>query len=192
MSRFSIKLITKNGQLITEKYNLQQMKLTFLRYNTNSQLKKNKTLRSSTAFKKAQQVGVLFTVEDKVKHDTVKEFIKKLETDGKTVKVLAFLPEKKENFEFLFDYFTLKDISFWGNLISNDALHFSSLPFDFLYCLDEEPNLMILNLFARSKAKCRVGKYKEGNEAYFELMIESKNGVKSLAEGELRYSKELR
>jgi hypothetical protein len=168
------------------------MKLTLLRYNTNSQLKKNKTLRSSTAFKKAQLVGIIFTVEDKSKHDTVKEFIKKLETEGKTVKVLAFLPEKKENFEFLFDYFTKKDISFWGNLISHDALNFANQAFDFVYCLDEEPNPMVLNLLARSKAKCRVGKFKEGNETFFELMLESKNGIKSLAESAMRYSRELR
>jgi hypothetical protein len=171
---------------------LRQMKLTLLRYNTNSQVKKNKTVRSSTAFKKAQQVGVLFTVEDRAKHDTVKEFIKKLEMEGKTVKVLAFLPEKKENFEFLFNYFTKKDISVWGNLLSHDALHFSTQNFDFLYCLDEEPGPIVLNLLARSKAKCRVGKFVEGNEAFFELMIESKNGMRSLSDGELRYSKELR
>ncbi len=168
------------------------MKFTFLKYNTNHQVKKNKTLRSSTAFNNAQQVGVIFTVEDRAKHDTIKEFIKKLELEGKVVKVLAFLPEKKENFEFLFNYFTKKDISFWGALNSNDALHFSSQIFDFLYCLDEEPNPIVLNLLARSKAKCRVGKFVEGNEVFFELMIESKNGVRSLSDGEFRYSKELR
>jgi hypothetical protein len=168
------------------------MKLMFLPHNTRNQLRKNKALRSSTTFKKAQQVGILFTVEDRSKHDIVKEFIKKIETEGKVVKVLAFLPEKKENFEFLFDYFTSKDISFWGSLTSHDALAFSNLPFDFLYCLDEEPNAIVLNLLARSKAKCRVGKYKTGNEDFFELMIVSRNGTKTLIEGELRYSKELR
>lgn len=144
------------------------------------------------AFKKATSVGVLFTIEDRTKHDAVKDLVKKLEADGKAVKALAFLPEKKENFEFLFDYFTVKDISFWGILQSTDALKFSDTPFDFLYCLDEDPNVMVLNLLARSKAKCRIGKYKEENEPYYELMIESKNGIKSLIEGELRYSRELR
>lgn len=168
------------------------MKLAFLRYNTKNQLKKNKTLRSSTTFKKATKVGVFFTIEDRAKHDAVKEFIKKLELDGKTVTVLAFLPEKKENFEFLFNYFTLKDISFWGSLLSNDALNFSNTPFDFLYCLDEAASPMVLNVLARSKAKCRIGKYAPGCEPFYELMIESNNGVKGLMEGELRYSKELR
>ncbi|NBP71591.1 MAG: hypothetical protein EBR30_12965 [Cytophagia bacterium] len=168
------------------------MKLTFLRYSTSSQIKKNKTLRTSTPFVSAQTVGILFTIEDRAKHDVVKELIKKLEGEGKKVSVLAFLPEKKENFEFLFNYFTIKDISFWGTLQSTDALTFANTPFDFLYCLDEEPSLMILNILGRCRAKCRVGKYAEGNEVYFEMMIESKQGVKALAESALKYSRELR
>lgn len=168
------------------------MKLTFLRYHTNSQVKKNKTHRESVTFAKAQSVGILFSVEDRAKHDVVKELIKKLEGEGKKVTVLAFLPEKKENFEFLFNYFTIKDISFFGSLQSNDALTFANVAFDFLYCLDQVPNLMLLNILARCKAKCRIGKYVEGNEAYFEMMIESKNGIRSLAESALKYSRELR
>jgi hypothetical protein len=167
------------------------MKLTFLRYNTRSQLKKNKTLRSSTAFKKAVSVGILFTVEDRDKHDAIKDFAKKLELEGKTVKVLCFLPDKKENFEFLFDYFTNKDVSFWGNLISSDAITFSNQAFDFLFCFDEHPNPMVLNLLARSKAKCRIGHYVDDNEKFFELMIQSK-GVRKLIDESLRYTKELR
>lgn len=168
------------------------MKLTFLRYNTQNQLKKNKTLRSSTPFKKATRIGVVFTVENRTKHDAVKDFIKKIESEGKSVNVLSFLPEKKENFEFLFNYFTKKDISFWGSLLSNDALQFANTPFDFLYCFDEQPNPFVLNLLARSKAKCRVGHYQEGQEAFYEMMIESKQGVKSLMDSALRYSHELR
>ena len=166
--------------------------LAFLRYNTNNQLKKNKTLRSNTTFKKSASVGILFTVEDRSKHDAVKEVIKKLEAEGKTVTVLAFLPEKKENFEFLFNYFTAKDVSFWGTLNSQDALTFSVTPFDFLYCLDEAPNPIVLNVLARSKAKCRIGKYQEENQPFFELMIENKNGFKGLVEGAMRYTRELR
>lgn len=168
------------------------MKLTFLRYNTQSQLKKNKTLHSSTPFKKAVSIGVLFTVETRSKHDAIKEFIKKVEGEGKTVSVLSFLPDKKENFEFLFNYFTKKDISFWGSVTSADALRFANTPFDFLYCFDEQPNPFVLNLLARSKAKCRVGHYQEGQEVFYEMMLESKQGVKNLMDSALKYSHELR
>lgn len=168
------------------------MKLTFLRYNTNNQLKKNKTARASTPFQKVQNAGILFTVEDKNKHEVVKELLKRLQHEGKKVSVLAFLPEKKENFEFLFNYFTQKDISFWGQLQSEDALKFADMPLDNLYCLDESYNPMVLNILARSKAKCRIGKFAEGNESFFELMIESKQGVKGLMEESYRYTRELR
>ncbi len=168
------------------------MKLTFLRYNTNNQLKKNKTAHASTPFTKVQSAGILFTVEDKSKHEIVKELLKRLQHEGKKVFVLAFLPEKKENFEFLFNYFTQKDISFWGQLQSEDALKFVDMPLDNLYCLDESYNPMVLNILARCKAKCRIGKYAEGHESFFELMIESKQGIKGLMEESYRYTRELR
>ena len=84
------------------------MKLTFLRHRTGNQLKRNKTVRRSTPYQQAQTVGILFSVEDKRKHDDVKEFVHKLQQDGKKVQVLEFLPEKKDNFEFMFDFFTVK------------------------------------------------------------------------------------
>jgi len=140
--------------------------MNFLKIKTKSYLKRNKTLRSSTPYKQAIAVGITFTVEDKHKHDFIKEFVKKLEHDGKTVSVISFLPNKKENYEFLFDFFTEKDFTFWGNNVSNNAQAFADTSFDYLFYLDIEPNPLIINLLARSKAKCRVGQYKEESQSY--------------------------
>lgn len=142
------------------------MKLNFLKYRTTNQLKKNKAVRNSTAYKKAVTVGILFSVEDKKKHDDVKEFIHKLEQDGKKVQVLEFLPEEKENFEFMFDFFTVKDISFWGQIESAKTLKFSDTVFDYLFCLDTKLNPMTSYLLARSKSKCRVGKFYEDDQSF--------------------------
>jgi hypothetical protein len=74
------------------------MKLSFLKTRTANQLKKNKAVRKSTAYKQAETIGILFSVEDKKKHDEVKEFIHKLQQDGKKVQVLEFLTgEKRES-----------------------------------------------------------------------------------------------
>ncbi|NJN42242.1 MAG: hypothetical protein HC811_08500 [Flammeovirgaceae bacterium] len=73
-----------------------------------SALKRNKSIRQSIPYKKAQSVGIIFSVENKEKHNHIKEFIRQLEIDGKTVQVLEFLPKKKENYEFLFDYSPIK------------------------------------------------------------------------------------
>src|SRR5215207_6493421 len=94
------------------------MKLSFLKYKTNSFLKRNKVLRVSLPYKQALTIGIIFTVEDKAKHDEVKDFVKRLEHDGKHVKVLSYLPKNKDNYEFMYDFFTEKDVTFWGNISS--------------------------------------------------------------------------
>src|SRR5437868_15226420 len=108
-------------------------KMNFLRLRTEKALKKNKSLRASVAYPHAKSVGILFSVEDKQKHVAVKEFIHQLEQDGKQVKVLEYLPLKKENYEFMFDFFTIKDLSFWGQINSTIAQKFSETPFDYLF-----------------------------------------------------------
>lgn len=168
------------------------MKLSFLKLKTRSFLKKNNALRTSLPYKQAAAVGILFTVEDRSKHDEIKDFIKKLEHDGKHVKVMSFLPRHKENFEFLFDFFTDKDVSFWGNVTSEGAIRFAETPFDFLFYVDTEANPHLLNIIARSKARCRVARHFENSDAFFEFMIETKNGLKNLVDGMYKYTSKLR
>jgi hypothetical protein len=168
------------------------MKLNFLKYKTKSLLKKNKSPRANPTYKHAKTVGLLFTVEDKQKHFIVKEFIKKLEHDGKIIQVLEYLPDKHDNYEFKFDFFSDKDVSFWGNITSSSALQFSEAPFDFLFYIDQIPNDFVLHLLARSKAKCRVGPLFDDGEKYLELMISQTANTQALVDGMYRYTTLLR
>jgi len=168
------------------------MKFKLLRYKTRSYLRKNKTLRASESYQNAVSIGVIFTVEDRQKHDQIKIFIRKLEQDGKKVKALAYLPADQENYEFLFDFFTYREISFWGDITAVSALEFADTPFDFLIYLDAKKNDLILNLVAKSKAKCRIGKYWEDGGPFFEMMIESYGDSKALIEQLYKYTSALR
>ena len=168
------------------------MRLSFLKFKTKTYLKRNKAIRASLPYKHALNIGVVFSVEDKRKHDEIKDFIKRLEQDGKKVTVISFLPKNKDNYEFLFDFFTDNDLSFWGNITSSNASRFADTPFDLLYYLDISPNPLILNLMARSQAKCRIGKFWEKREPFFEMMIESKNGTRSLIDAMYRYTRVLK
>ncbi|HYF68900.1 MAG TPA: hypothetical protein VD884_12240 [Ohtaekwangia sp.] len=167
------------------------MKLALLKYKTNRLLKKVKAPHSSVPYEKARTIGIVFTAEDKQKHFAIKEFIKRLETAGKHVQVLEFLPENTENFEFKFDFFTDKDV-FWGTIISPSAIQFAEAPLDYLFCLDVEPNPYILNLLARSPAKCRVGRYWEEGKLYLDFMIESVNTTSGLLESIHKYITQIR
>lgn len=164
------------------------MKFKLLKYRTSSYLRNNKTLRFNAAYQKAVSIGVIFTVEDRQKHDHIKTFIRKLERDGKQVKALGFLPKDQENYEFLFDFFTYREISFWGKITASSALNFVDMPFDFLIYLDTSPNELILNLIAKSKAKCRVGKHWQNAEAFFEMMVETDGDSKALIDHMYRYT----
>lgn len=164
------------------------MKFNFLKHRTNILLKNSKTLRANVPYRKANDIGIIFTVEDKAKHENVKDLIKKFEQDGKKVTVIEFLPDKKDNYEFRFDFFTERDLSFWGNITSAGALKFAETPFDFLFYLDATPNPMILHLLALSKAKCRVGRAWNDGSSYFEFMIESVANIKVLTETMYKYT----
>jgi len=163
-----------------------------LHLRTNSALKSNKSLRSSIPYQQALSVGILFSVEDKPKHDAIKDFVKQLQLDGKKVTVLEFLPKQKDNYEFMFDFFTIKDLSFWGKVNSPDADKFMEIPFDYLYCIDNASNPLIMHLLANSKAKCRIGKYSKQDNAFFELMIEQNGSAKNLIDSMYKYSKQLK
>lgn len=168
------------------------MKLTFLRWRTDSALRKNKSLRASTPYKRSNLVGIIFSVEDRQKHDDIKDFIKQLEQDGKQVKVLEFLPKKKDNYEFLFDFFTIEDLNFWGKINNDQARKFAETPFDYLFYVDQDPNPLVLNLLAQSRAHCRVGRHNEGMEPYFEMMIAGQGTARGLMDNMYKYTKQLR
>lgn len=169
------------------------MKLKLLRYKTQSFLRKNTTPRHNAAYRQAVSIGIIFTVQDRKKHDHIKDLIRKLEHDGKQVKALGYLPPNQENYEFLFDFFTYREVSVWGNITAPSALKFADTAFDFLIYLDASPNEFILNLIAKSRAKCRIGKFwDEGAEPYFEMMIESRGDARQLIDDLYRYTTALR
>lgn len=168
------------------------MKTKLLKYKTRSYLRNNKSLRTSLPYHQAVTVGLLFTVEDRQKHEEVKDLIRKLEHEGKQVTTLAFLPKEKENHEFMFDFFTEKEVSFWGEVQSRNASRFCDTAFDFVFYLDTQPNPFLLNLMARCKSKCRVGKYWEKSEGFFELMIQSQHSSSQFLKEIHRYASSLK
>lgn len=167
-------------------------KMNFLKMRTRSALRKNQSLRATIPYKQVKSVGIVFSVEDKQTRADVKEFIRILEQDGKHVKVLEFLPNKKENYEIVFDFFSIENLSFWGKINSEQVDSFSKTAFDLLFYVDMNSNPLILDLLARSKAHCRVGRYCEDDSSYFEMMIKQEGTPKGLIETMYKYAKQLR
>ncbi|MDH5396825.1 MAG: hypothetical protein OEX02_01675 [Cyclobacteriaceae bacterium] len=165
---------------------------TIIQYKTKSLTKRNSPIRRFIPYAKAERIGVVFCIEGLDKHQTIKEFIRQLEMDGKSVKSLGYLPKGAENHEFRFDFFTEKDVNAIGQVTKETITEFINIPFDYLYCIDSTPNIYINYILARSKAKCRIGLHDGENHPYFELMIKAgRTPLKILLDEMLRYSKNL-
>ena len=158
---------------------------------TRSALKKLNALRATIPYSSAKKIGIVFTVEDELKHQQVKDFVSKLQHEGKQVEVLEFLPKKKDNPEFRYDFFTIEDLNFWGKINSPNFEKFVKTNFDYLYNIDIQSNALILNLLANSKANCRIGKYEENLTSFFELMIETNGTNQALIDNMYIYTKKL-
>ena len=115
-----------------------------------------------------------------------------MEEDGKTVNVLTYLPKGHQNFEFMFDFFTIKELNFWGIFNSEAVLKFVEQPFDYLFYLDQEGSPLIRNIMAMSKAKCRIANYEEENAKFCEMMVQAPgNSYQGLLEDMYKYTKKL-
>lgn len=153
--------------------------------------KKSNDAHSNSKYEKAHNFGLVFTMGDKIKHEDIKFLVKSLEKDGKNVNALAFLPKKAENHEFMFNFFTIKDLGFWGDLESDAINNFLAKKYDYLLFLDLEIHPLNESILTRVKSQFRVGPYIEGKENLFDLMLhsESKTGFKAYYEQVLHYIK---
>lgn len=155
---------------------MNSLKKIFIDFRTKSEIRKRAN-KSFTGFQDATRIGILFTVEDKEKHEAVKDLIKNLEKDKKKVSTLTFLPKGKDNYDFLFDYFSEKEFDFSGKIQSEVASNFIKEPFDFLFYIDLEPSLFTKYILSASKAKCRAGFYHEELESILEFMLKNEKGT---------------
>ncbi len=146
----------------------------FIKRKTRKLLKKNNVKRTSINYEDAKCIGILFTITNRKKHTEVRNFIKKLKTDGKEVEVLCLLGTGKENYDFVFDYFTKKEFTFFGRTTSPSLNSFIQKKFDYVFHLDTSLGLFMENSLATSQAKCRVGIYQEGKDSFYELMFKTK------------------
>jgi hypothetical protein len=136
-----------------------------------SAIKKNKAARTSVPFQQAQHVGILFTMTRLDEFEAIRKFEKRLKDDGKKVEVLSFLPKTMENFHFHYDIFQLSDFGPTGNIKAENIQSFVNKPFDYLICLDINPNDYLRYIMAASKAKLRIGAAQEEWNPIFDLAI---------------------
>lgn len=139
--------------------------------------KNNKTALSNKEFKGyelSKSIGILYQEEcfSKEKIDALK---KEIQTDGKEVDMLCFTTEKTESDE----VFSSKDVSFFGAIKKTYCQAFLQKPFDILFALTKEEDLIFQHLVSQSKANLKIGFSSDFYSNWLNLMFSPNEKEKS-------------
>ncbi|MEM7552331.1 MAG: hypothetical protein AAF363_21780 [Bacteroidota bacterium] len=144
----------------------------FLPWQLAKTLKQNQPPRENIDFQIAKEIGILFSSESNAKTELIEKFAESLRSQGKKVHMMAFVDKNSDIPSGGLDFFSYKDISLLGSLKNEKAIQFAKKDFDFLFCFDQHPSILIEQVLAMSKAHFRVGYYQsEEKRDFFELMV---------------------
>ena len=164
----------------------------FLNLQTKKALINNKSERKSTPYNQSNQFGILFTSENEEKAAQIRQFGKELVEAGKAVQILEFIPKVKKNMVTSgFPSFTIKEVSLLGKIQNAEEENFVKSAFDYLYLADQDLHPVVLNVLARSHAKCRVGQHANGRTPFLDLLIQMPGSIDALLREMLTYTKKL-
>ena len=164
----------------------------FLNLRTKKALNNHSIVRKSTAPSQTNRYGILFTSAGEDKALIIREFSKQLKVQGKDVRILEFIPKFKKNTPLSgFPYFSNKDVTLLGQINNTDEESFVKSDFDYLFLADLELHPVMINVLARSHAKCRVGLHAEGRTPFLDLMIQMPGKIEHLLNEMLTYIKKL-
>lgn len=148
-------------------------------------LKKEQALKPRAAspgrfnFYSARTVGILFDAASPEDYELVKRYVVYLREHAKKVKVIGYFSAKQipalTYSKLEYDFFSSKEINWFGKPASHIIDNFIDEEFDLLIDLNIHDHFPLKYISAMSKAKFKVGKYKEKDESIFDMMIDADN-----------------
>ncbi len=134
--------------------------------------------RKSVSFAEAKKIGILYEAGSRENYELVKSYVRKLRSMQKEVQSLGFIDSKKvpgdQYIKLGLDFFTREHLSWWMLPHSRLTSNFIQEKFDILLNLNMSGCLQLEYISAYSKARYRTGRYAEGNDRYYDLMIHLK------------------
>lgn len=151
----------------------RNLQLRWLNYMLNKKISKKSIQHSSIPFEKAKRVGILYDITEMSDSVFVDNYVQVLKKAGKTVELLTYVNEVSEDAEFKVQYFTKKDLSWYGLPVGEVVDKFTETPFDILMSLHISPIPELEHIAALSHASFRVGRYDDSKVECYDLMIDN-------------------
>jgi hypothetical protein len=133
-------------------------------------------------FQNIKTVGILFEASNAEDFELIKRYVVYLREHGKKVKVIGFFSSKNipalTYSKLEYDFFSLKEINFLGKPLTHVVTNFINEEYDLLIDLNIHDYFPLRYIAAMSKAKFKVGKYRDDDESIYDMMIDSDNTQK--------------
>jgi hypothetical protein len=127
-------------------------------------------------FDTAKSFGLLFDANDPEIYELVKKYFKYLKESKKKVHAIGFYDLKNlpqmEYSKLDYDFFTRKDLNWWGKPGGTFVTNFIEEEYDVLINFSLNDSFPLKYISAMSKAKMKIGKLDEKNSAVYDMMIQ--------------------
>lgn len=136
--------------------------------------------RRISNFQSARSFGLLFNADDPETYNLVKQYFKYLRDSKKKVHAIGYFDLKKlpqiEYSKLDYDFFTKKEINWWGKPTENFVKNFIDEEWDVLINFSLADSFPLKYIAAMSKAKMKIGQHQESNVDIYDLMISQPEG----------------
>ncbi len=126
-------------------------------------------------FENVKTVGILFDTTNAEDYELIKRYVTYLREYTKKVKVIGFYSTKHipalTYSKLEYDFFSAKELNWFGKPSSHIIDNFIDEEYDLLVDLNIHDHFPLRYIAALSKAKFKVGKFKE-DETIYDMMIE--------------------
>ncbi|TSA28112.1 MAG: hypothetical protein D4R67_04550 [Bacteroidetes bacterium] len=131
--------------------------------------------RSMMNLTSAKSIGILYPLFAIPDYRQVESFVSELQHQHKEVKALGYVQYKEMGNRFLpklsYDFFSQQQLNWYCKPVNNKVRDFIAQEYDLLIDLTIEENLPLKFVAGLSRARCKVGRFSEENEPYYDLMI---------------------
>ncbi len=125
--------------------------------------------------KDASSLAIIYFLTNDDDYLAVSKFVESLKKRKLRIKAMGYVRDKHLTQKYLpkltYDFFYDRDINWYGRPGGNYVKDFLEKPFDVLIDLSDGNSLPIKYIIAKSNAHFKVGRYKNENQVFFDLMI---------------------
>ena len=149
------------------------------RRNLKRELKADKRRASVMNYSQSSKVGILYLADDEKMHNVVRKFVKHLKEEEGIRKIMALsyfsgkiVPAYLQA-KLSFDFFTKKELNWHQRPSGTVVNNFVDEDYDILIDLSPSDSLPLRFALVLSKARFKVGKMSDENQAYYDFLIDT-------------------